>query len=127
MSEKLFILCQDDLGNYEIRYDEEVLHFLWEVAPILNEQQATIDQLNLAIDDLLSHTSCDEIKKENEQLRKTMNEVIELLVEEVDLFSDKATEHDIIAYKEMNDFDNKDAYYMCISTKKAIKMLQRCL
>ena len=64
---------------------------------------------------------------ENKKLRKTINEVIELLTEEVDLFSDKATEHDIIAYKEMNKFDNKDAYYMCISTKKAIKMLQRCL
>ena len=64
------------------------------------------------------------LANENEQLRKTMNEVIELLVEEVDLFSDKATEHDIIAYKEMNNFDNKDAYYMAISTKKAIKMLK---
>ena len=35
-----------------------------------DEQQSTIEQLNLAIDDLLSHTSCDEIKKENEQLKK---------------------------------------------------------
>ena len=41
MSDKRFILCQDDLGNYEIRYDGKVFHFLWEVAPILNEQQAT--------------------------------------------------------------------------------------
>ena len=45
MSETRFILCQDDFGNYEIRYDEEVFHFLWEVAPILNEQQEMIDQL----------------------------------------------------------------------------------
>lgn len=67
------------------------------------------------------------LHEENEQLRKTINEVIELLLKEVDLFSDKATEHDIIAYKEMNQFDNKDAYYMCISTKKAIQMLKRCL
>lgn len=44
MSEQ-FILCQDDLGNYEIRYDDKVFHFLWEVAPILNEQQATINEL----------------------------------------------------------------------------------
>lgn len=56
MSEKRFILCQDDLGNYEIRYDDEVFHFLWEVAPILNEQQATISAL----------------KEENEQLRKEL-------------------------------------------------------
>ena len=44
MSEKQFILYQDDLGNYEIRYDDKVFHFLWEVAPILNEQQATINE-----------------------------------------------------------------------------------
>ena len=43
---------------------------LVECVDLLNEQQATIDQLNFAIDDLLSHTSCDEIKKENEQLRQ---------------------------------------------------------
>lgn len=42
MSEKRFILCQDDLGNYEIRYDDKVFYSLWEVAPILNKQQATI-------------------------------------------------------------------------------------
>lgn len=45
MSEQLFILCQDDLGNYEIRYDDKIFHFLWEVAPILNEQQSTIETL----------------------------------------------------------------------------------
>lgn len=66
-----------------------------------------------------------QLTKENEKLRKTINEVIELLLEEVDLFSDKATEHDIIAYKEMNQFDNKDAYYMCTATKKAIEKLKR--
>ena len=44
MSEKLFILCQDDLDNYEIRYEDKVFHFLWEVAPILNEQQSTINE-----------------------------------------------------------------------------------
>jgi hypothetical protein len=56
MSEKRFILCQDDFGNYEIRYDDKVFHFLWEVAPILNEQQATISALN----------------EENEKLRKEL-------------------------------------------------------
>ena len=44
MSEKIFILCQDDLGNYEIRYGDKVFHFLCEVAPILNEQQNTIEE-----------------------------------------------------------------------------------
>ena len=53
MSEKLFNLCQDDLGNYEIRYDDKVFHFLWEVAPILNEQQAAINELQDTVYDEL--------------------------------------------------------------------------
>ena len=63
-------------------------------------------------------------KKENEQLKSTIKEVIELLSEEVDLFTDKATEHDINAYIELKELDNKDAFYMAIATKKAIKMLK---
>ena len=51
MSEKRFILCQDDSGNYEIRYEDKVFHFLWEVAPILNEQQATI---NILLEELVN-------------------------------------------------------------------------
>lgn len=61
---------------------------------------------------------------ENEQLKSTIKEVIELLSEEVDLFTDKATEHDINAYIELKELDNKDAFYMAIATKKAIKMLK---
>lgn len=64
------------------------------------------------------------IVKENEQLKSTIKEVIELLSEEVDLFTDKATEHDINAYIELKELDNKDAFYMAIATKKAIKMLK---
>jgi len=64
------------------------------------------------------------LREENEQLRQTMQKVCELLEEEVDLFSDEATEHDIIAYSEMKKFDNKDAYYICTATKKAIQMLK---
>ena len=65
-----------------------------------------------------------ELEKENEQLKSTMKEVTELLEEEVDLFSDKATEHDIHAYVELKELDNKDAFYMATATKKAIKMLK---
>ena len=72
----------------------------------------------------VSHEHNYKLKKENEQLKQTMQEVAELLSEEVDLFSDKATEHDICAYVELKELDNKDAYYMAISTKKAIKMLK---
>lgn len=47
----------------------------------IGEQQVTINQLNLAIDDLLSHTGYDEIKKENEMLKKQLNEMIVLFSE----------------------------------------------
>ena len=112
MSEKRFrVRFEQEDGKGEIVNKDGVELTAREVVYKLNEQQTTTNKL----------------QEENEQLRKTINEVIELLLEEVDLFSDKATEHDIIAYKEMNEFDNKDAYYMCISTKKAIQMLQRCV
>ena len=65
-----------------------------------------------------------ELEEENEQLKSTIKEVIELLSEEVDLFTDKATEYDINAYIELKELDNKDAFYMAIATKKAIKMLK---
>ena len=66
----------------------------------------------------------DTLTIENEQLKSTIKEVTELLSDEVDLFSDKATEHDINAYVELKELDNKDAYYMATATKKAIKMLK---
>lgn len=76
MSEKRFILCQDDFGNYEIRYDEDVFHFLWEVAPILNEQQATIQFLQNEIDELKKDIDIYkyEEKKHSETARKLYEE-----------------------------------------------------
>lgn len=65
-----------------------------------------------------------ELQTENEQLKSTVKEVLGLLSDEVDLFSDKATEHDINAYVELKELDNKDAFYMATATKKAIKMLK---
>ena len=65
----------------------------------------------------------DRLNEKNEQLRVIIKEVTELLSDEVDLFSDKATEHDINAYVELKELDNKDAFYMAIAIKKAIKML----
>lgn len=77
MSEKRFILKKTTAitSNYpqgERVYDTRLERELYypEIVDCLNEQQEQIEQLHLAIDDLLSHTSCDEIKKENEQLRK---------------------------------------------------------
>lgn len=65
------------------------------------------------------------VNKQYEEIQrlKEYKEVKELLLEEVDVFSDKATEHDIQAYIELKYFDNKDAFYLATATKKAIKML----
>jgi len=89
MSEKRFILCQDDLGNYEIRYDDKVFHFLCEVAPILNEQQSTIGELQSIINHIKCEENCEDydyccetvnslydeikhLKEENEQLKERL-------------------------------------------------------
>ena len=86
------------------------------------------DGFDITIDDLV-----DELKgyprdtllwEENEQLKSVMMEVIDLLTE-ADLFSDKATEHDTIAYRELKGMDNKDAYTIATATKKAIKQLKK--
>ena len=77
--------------------------------------------------ELPSFTACNllnELSDENVQLKSTIKEVTELLSEEVDLFSDKATEHDINAYVELKELDNKDAFYMATATKKAIRRLK---
>ena len=65
-----------------------------------------------------------DLEKENEQLKQSMKEVAELLSDEVDVFSDEAIEHDINAYMELKELDNKDAFYMAKATKTAIKMLK---
>ena len=65
-----------------------------------------------------------ELAEENKTLKTRFKEVLKLLEEEVDLFSDKATEHDIQAYIELRELDNKDAYYMATATKKVIKLLK---
>ena len=74
MSEKRFrVRFEQEDGRGEIVNEKGVELTAREVVDCLNEQQTTIDQLNLTIDDLLSHTSCDEIKKENEQLRQKLD------------------------------------------------------
>ena len=132
MSEKRFTL--DELYCYVIQDNKKRLTDK-QVVDLLNEQQATIEQLKQSQDvkefsalfnqSIALQREIKDLKEENEQLRQTMQKVCKLLEEEVDLFSEKATEHDIIAYREMQEFDNKDAYYICTATKKAIQMLKR--
>ena len=92
-------------------YEKEALENDWEYN---NEYDAK----------LMWHTKYEQVKKENEQLKQTIREVTELLTDEVDVFSDKAVEHDINAYIELKELDNKDAFYMAKATKTAIKMLK---
>ena len=89
-----------------------------------NKSLAFIEMLGdcLEPEEIVDLLNC--VNDENEQLKSTIKEVIELLSEEVDLFTDKATEHDINAYIELKELDNKDAFYMATATKKAIKMLK---
>ena len=72
---------------------------------------------------LSTHRNAD-LQRENYKLKSTIKEVTELLSDEVDLFSNEATKHDINAYMELRELDNKDAYYMATATKKAIRMLK---
>lgn len=80
MSDKRFEKWNDH--SCKVKDNQENTLLNWEdVVQKLNEQQAIIEQLYLAIDDLLSHTSCDEIKKENEQLRKDVENLQEVVAE----------------------------------------------
>ena len=108
---------QDTIGEQKIAIDELITDY--------KKLEKENEQLHLAIEDLLTHTSCEKVKKENSDLRQNIT-IIKDLLSECDLFSDKATKHDIIAYKEMRQFDNKDAYCICTAIKKAIEKLKRC-
>lgn len=80
MSDKRFERWNDH--SCKVKDNQEGILLNWEdVVQKLNEQQDTIEQLHLAIDDLLSHTSCEEIKKENEQLRKDVENLQEVVAE----------------------------------------------
>ena len=140
MNEKRFTLLDETIFDNEKQAEDGGRVTYWVVSygqrqrlvGLLNEQQSIIqsleednEQLHLAIEDLLTHTSCEKVKKENSDLRQNIT-IIKDLLSECDLFSDKATKHDIIAYKEMRQFDNKDAYCICTAIKKAIEKLKRC-
>ena len=68
-----------------------------------------------------------QLRKEMEQLKQTIKGVYEKLSIDVDVFSDKATKHDINAYIELSELDNKDAYYIAKGTKKAIELLKKVI
>lgn len=102
--------------------NKQLVDLLTELSDENGQLKDENEQLNLAIDDLLTHTSCEEVKKENSDLRQNIK-IIKDLLSECDLFSDKATEHDIIAYRELHKFDNKDAYSIACAIAKIKKVI----
>ena len=61
--------------------------------------------------------------KESEELKQSIKKAYNIL-QEADLFSDKATTHDLIAFTQMLKLDNKDAYCIANSIKEALKILK---
>ena len=110
MTEKRFVYYEHKGADYILENPNTDLDFIEMLGDCL-EAEEIVNRLN-------------GLYEENEQLISTIKEVIELLSEEVDLFIDKATEYDINACIKLKEFDNKDAFYMAIATKKAIKMLK---
>ena len=129
MTEKRYFYKINNNGALIIidKTENILIRDMYRACDLLNAQHEEIQELrkesygNL---DGLNYYQVSELECENEQLKQTIKEVCELLEEEVDVFSEKATEHDICAYIELKEFDNKDAYYMATATKKAIKMLK---
>ena len=78
MSEKRFVIDYDldDLEEENVKLRAKID----EQQDIITELNKQIEQLLLAIDDLLSHTSCEEIKKENEQLKEECKIAIDEMV-----------------------------------------------
>lgn len=120
---KQFILYQDDLGNYEIRYGDKVFHFLWEVAPILNEQQATIKQLEsdkAIAEDYANIFEKENVKlrienkklqEENEQLRENLHNCRlnkNIISEKLKLWQDTLAEYDIYTIKDFKELMKND-------------------
>ena len=95
MSEKHFRLTTNPKSNAVAFDEKQKKHYIGiALEDLLNEQQAMInelktynreqqsiitklnnqiEQLNLAIDDLLTYMSCDEIKKQNEQSQRELD------------------------------------------------------
>ena len=122
------IIIQKGLKLYNISDVVDLLNTLHEENIILKSELSFSKNQNRELRKVLKdNRSMAEVVEENRALKQVIKEVLELLEEEVDLFSDKATEHDINAYIELRELDNKDAYYMAISTKKAIKLLKEMI
>ena len=134
MTEKRFTYFKSKIGFGKQGIDDNLKGYTFDftldnVLDCMNDLSEENEQLKIRFNEereksLKFCRNIDTLTIENEQLKSTIKEVTELLSDEVDLFSDKATEHDINAYVELKELDNKDAYYMATATKKAIKMFK---
>ena len=57
------------------------------------------------------------LKKENDKLKDKLDSIRREVIN-IDMFSDEALNHDIIAYREMHEFDNKDCYDIAWAIEK---------
>lgn len=57
------------------------------------------------------------LEKENDELKDKLDNIRREVIN-IDMFSDEALKHDIIAYREMHEFDNKDCYDIAWAIEK---------
>lgn len=122
---KRFILCKkgDDAEYIEDNNCIQLYNFevVCEMLNSLNDENEQLrkERNNIAEECSALFKQNGRLKKENEQLRNSISEFLE----EADLFSENAIDHDIVAFREMMKFDNKDAFaiaYAIAELKKVI-------
>ena len=97
---------------------------------ILDNPNTELDFIEMLGDCLEAEEIVDRLNEQDteiSELKQTIRGVYEILSIDVDVFSDKATEHDINAYIELKELDNKDAYYIAKATKKAMELLKKVM
>lgn len=124
MNEKRFILCKKE--NVEYIEDNSCIQLcgfdvICEMLNSLNDENELLrkERNNLAEECSALFKQNSGLKKGNEQLR----DAIQSFLEEADIFSAEATKHDLNAYRELNRFDNKDAYYLACAIAELKKVI----
>ena len=105
--------------------DEDGAMFNSEVVKRLNSLTNENKQLMEKLDFFQKRTidlgeQLDYAKDENNELKDKLDNIRKEVIN-VDMFSDEALNHDIIAYREMQEFDNKDCYDIAWAIEKISK------
>lgn len=77
-----------------------------------------------SVECIMLEEQVEQLSYKNEELKKKIKTVYELLNSYVDVFSDESAKNDNITYRELLKLDNKDAYYMANATKTVIQILR---